>query len=218
MKRTLVSVVLVMCVCPLTVSACSSTGGESGKAAAQIFTDAENATASVQSVHVTGSFANAGFNSIDLDVGQTVGGGSVVVNQQPLSVYADQQGVYIKATPATWLALSKNPISERWGNRWVEFPSSSAIYSQFGVNSVEKLITTTLNQDPKSLAKGTVTTFRGLKAISLHAPNQTIYVAATGTPYLLGIVGTGGVVFDEFNTAVVPSAPASSTPAANLIK
>jgi len=207
--------------CGLTIGACSSGtagNGESAKSATRIIADAKNATSSLQTLHVAGTFSNAAFNSIDLNVGQTHGGGSVKVNQQQISVYADQNRVYLYAAPSTWLALSKNPASQKLGNRWVEFPSGSAIFTQFGVNSVQKLIDGTLNQSPKSLTKGPITTFQGRKAIPLRAGNQTIYVAEEGPPYLLGLQSAGTVTFDQFNTAVVPSAPATSTPAADLIK
>lgn len=207
--------------CGLTVGACSSGtagNGESEKSASQIVADAKNATSSLQSLHVAGTFSNSPFNSIDLNVAQTNGGGSVLVNQQQISLYADQNRVYLKASPSTWLALSKNPASQKLGNRWVEFPSGSAIFAQFGVNSVQKFIDGTLNQSPRSLTKGPITLFQGRKSIPLRAGNQTIYVAEEGPPYLLGIASTGTVTFDHFNTAVVPSAPATFTPAADLIK
>ena len=211
----------VLGLCGLIIGACSSgiaSNGEAAKSATQILADAKTATSSVQSLHVAGTFSSAGFNSIDLNVGQTAGGGSVVVNHQQISVYSDQNRVYLMATPSTWLALSKNPASQKLGNRWVYFPAGSAIFVQFGVDSVQKLIDGTLNQSPKSLTKGQISTFEGRKAIPLHGGNQTIYVADEGPPYLLGLQSAGTVTFDEFNKAVVPSAPASSTPAADLIK
>ena len=204
----------------LVLGGCSSgksDNGEASKSAPSIFADATASTSSLKSVHVSGNFGNGAFNSIDLDVGQSSGGGSVLVNKQPISVFADQNGVYLNASPSTWLSLSKNPNSQRLGDRWVEFPSGSAMFVQFGVNGIQKLITNTLNQDPKTLTKGTTTAFRGQKAIPLHSGNQTIYVAAVGPPYLLGIESTGSVTFDQFNSATVPAPPASWTPAANLI-
>ncbi|HEX4863339.1 MAG TPA: hypothetical protein VFV02_04655, partial [Acidimicrobiales bacterium] len=81
-----------------------------------------------------------------------------------------------------------------------------------------KLIAGTLNQSPQSLNKMLMATFEGRKAIPLRAGNETIYVADSGPPYLLGLQSTGTVSFDQFNTAAVPSAPASFTPAADLIK
>jgi hypothetical protein len=182
----------ILGLCGLSLGACSSGtagNGESAKSVTRIIADAKNATSSLQTLHVAGTFSNAAFDSIDLNV-----------------------------APSTWLALSKNPASQKLGNRWVEFPAGSAIFTQFGVNSVQKLIDGTLNQSSKSLTKGPITTFQGRKAIPLRAGNQTIYVAEEGPPYLLGLQSTGTVTFDQFNTAVVPSAPASSTPAADLIK
>ncbi|HEX6394407.1 MAG TPA: hypothetical protein VFZ97_13295 [Acidimicrobiales bacterium] len=220
MRRTLT--ILITSILPaasiLCFGGCSSSAKESDKTAAQIFADAKTATSSLRSAHVVGRFSGVALQSIDVVVGQSVGGGSVAVGGQQISIFADQNSVYMKATPSAWLALSKDPKIGRLGGHWAIFPSGSAFYAQFGINSIQKLVDNTLNQDPKTLTKGPTTTVLGQKAIELHSPQGMIFVAAKGPPYLLGLQGGGAVAFTQFNTAAVPTAPQGAVPATDLLK
>jgi hypothetical protein len=215
---TILAAPILVAAAILGLGGCSSSAKESDKTAAQIFADAKRATSSLRSAHVVGRFNGVALQSIDLLVGQTAGGGSVAVGGQQISIFADQNSVYMKATPAAWLALSKDPKIERLGGHWAVFPSSSAFYAQFGINSIQKLVDNTLNQDPKTLTKGPTTTVLGQKAIELRSPQGMIFVAAQGPPYLLGLQGGGAVAFSQFNTAAVPTAPQGAVRAADLLK
>ncbi len=67
------------------------------------------------------------------------------------------------------------------------------------------------------MARGATTSFHGAPAIPLRdqgAKDGALYVAATGRPYILGLV-TGGqdsgtILFSDWNTAKVPAAPSGA--------
>jgi hypothetical protein len=68
-----------------------------------------------------------------------------------------------------------------------------------------------------ALTKGAPTTFNKVAVVPLHdtgAKGGTLYVAATGKPYMIAVRGggtePGTVTFSQYGTAKVPSPPAGA--------
>ena len=70
--------------------------------------------------------------------------------------------------------------------------------------------------DLSTVTKGSATTFRDQRVTPLHndAEQSTVYVAATGPPYLLGMTSTGSsfgsIWFSQYGSARVSVPPAHS--------
>lgn len=199
------------------VAGCGSSGanGESGKPAGQIVTDAQNATMSAPSVHVSGS-ASASTTPLKLDVVAAPGrgGGTITSGSTILNLILDGQSIYIKADAPTIQSLTGSAaIAGNEANKWLQTGSTNSAFTGLSqLLDITKL--------PQSFAFGgtptkqSATTFAGVAVIPVFDPKSggTLYVAATGKPYIIGIrsaKSTGGatLTFDRYGAAPVPSAP-----------
>ncbi|MGI8753468.1 MAG: hypothetical protein ACR2MN_14365 [Acidimicrobiales bacterium] len=189
--------------------------GEAGKAAGRIVTDAQKATMSASSVHVSGSGTTTTTPlKLDLIAGPGRGGGTITSGTSVLNLILDKQSIYIKADAATIQSLSGNAATaSRDANKWLQTSSTSS-----GFTGLSQLLDIT--RLPQSFtfggvpAKQSATTFAGMAVIPVFDPKSggTLYVATTGKPYIIGIKGAksnGGatLTFDHYGTAKVPSAP-----------
>jgi len=229
-KRTLATVAVAL-VAHLsfdagTAGARSTSGnGEASKDVATIVADAEAATASASTVRISGTIDEDG-NRTSLNIVSSDGSGAGVMFQagKRFQLVVHPPDLYLKAPASTWRALSEgqgedastvNAVAQLFGGKWVRMSTAN---EEFG--SLAKLFDiSTFNDDSDDLSsvrKLPVTTFHGARAIPLHndAKQSTVYVAATGKPYVLGVTSNGtsagSIVFSEYDTAKVPPAPKHS--------
>jgi hypothetical protein len=199
------------------VAGCGGSGsnGEGAKAARQIVSDAQKATAAAASVHVSGSGSTT-TTPLKLDVvaGPGQGGGTITSGNTVLNLILDKQSIYIKADAATIRSLTGNATTAAdEANRWLQTSSTNS-----SLTGLSQLLDIT--KLPQSFAFGGVptkqaaTTFAGVAVIPVFDPKSggTLFVATTGKPYIIGIKGaksSGGatLIFDQYGTAKVPSAP-----------
>ncbi|MDQ6840360.1 MAG: hypothetical protein M3137_19005 [Actinomycetota bacterium] len=209
---------VVPCLIAATVLAgCGGAGsnGETAKAARQIVTDAQKATMGAPSVHLSGS--NSSTSSplrLDVVAGPSRGGGTITSGRTVLNLILDRANLFIKADAATIQSITGNAATARAdANRWLRTSSASDNFT--GLSQLVDI--TRLPQSftfSGSPTKQAPTMFDGMKVVPLFDPASggTLYVAATGKPYIIGIKGAtskGGatLTFDHYGTAKVPSAP-----------
>jgi hypothetical protein len=126
---------------------------------------------------------------------------------------------YLKTTAAFYKATgTPSAVATLMGGQWIEVPDSTAGFgSKFGLSS----FTDSLSSNEGSLTAGTTSTIGGQGVVSVHSSTGgTLYVATSGTPYPVEIVGagvtsgTGTITFTQWNQAAVPTAPKGArTPA-----
>ena len=197
--------------------------GEASKDVATILTDAQAATAGASTVRISGSIDDDGTRiSLNVVAGHGEGGGVLFQQGNRFQVIVRGPDLYLKAPAATWAALSTGEdasvgelAAQIFGGKWVRMSTAN---DEFGDMANLFEITTFVQDagDLSSVTKRPVTNFHGARAIPLHndVEGGTVYVAATGPPYLLGMTGTGtssgSIVFSQYGSAKVPPVPAHS--------
>ena len=198
----------------------SSHHGVASKSPTQILHTAETATKAATSVRVAGSVSlNGGRVTLDIVATHHGGGGSVSEGGATIHTIVTGTTVYLMADRASWQALTHSAAAAReLAGRWVESPAAN---SSFG--SLTKLFDLTdlisSLRSTGTLTKGKVTTFGGRRVVPVTASKGgTLYVDATGTPYIRAIEksGTGEVRFEQYNTAKAPPAPRRATPLSHI--
>jgi hypothetical protein len=193
-----------------------SSNGEEKKTPTQIFDDAKAAVRQASSFHVVGD-TGQGSDKISLDVSLSPsrGGGRITVKGATLQLVVSGGELYLKADEASWSKLSGEAgAAQLLANRWVKAPTTNANFRDLaGIVDSSKFLD---GLKPEGrVTKQAVTKLDGNSAIPLaDSRGGTLYVAATGPPYILKIVdtgtskgGAGTVTFDHYGNADVPAVP-----------
>jgi hypothetical protein len=199
------------------------------KPANVVVRDAAKAVKDASSFHMSGQVRAGsgmlGAKSIGLDLtvvrdkGAT---GSMTLGGAKIDLIVTGNNGYLRAGPAFWkLVASKEGnrqmggfVAQLFGNKWIKFPANN---KQFGAltdpanpNSLFKSLT----RDHGKLANKGETTYKGQSVVAIQDTTQggTLYVAATGTPYPVALIKTGGknggsITFDNWNQSVTVTAP-----------
>ncbi len=202
------------------ISACggSSDNGVAAKSPAAIVGAAVEATAGVRSVHVSGSIVSGGSPiMLDLDLVAGKGGrGSMTANGLSFQLVAIGKVLYINAGPAFWRHFGGAAAAQLFKGKWLKASASSSDFASLAsLTNVHGLFSKLLTSHRK-LAKGATTTVNGQKVVAVNDATKkgTLYVATTGKPYPVEIMGGGAkggqIVFDRFNESVSLTAPANS--------
>jgi hypothetical protein len=203
---------------PASASVRSATSnGEANKSAATILADARAATAASTSLHIQGTIIKkAQRMSLNISSGNGSGGGIISTGPATINVIVVAPDVYLNADAASWNTLAKSTSAgQLLAGKWIQTTTTDENFGSFSKLLDPETLVQQITSTGK-ITKGPVTTFRGQPAIPLRdgAHNGTLYVAATGQPYILGLVGSGSskgstVIFSQYGTASIPSAPAN---------
>jgi hypothetical protein len=215
----------------MSVSSLAEAAGDNGitsMPANKIATTALNAMQSVQSLTISG-VVHQGHQTIALNVSASASGqgqGTIAINGQPVNIASTGSTAYMKAGAAFWRksgvpANAANRLSGQWISLSSDQPGASSLTS--ALNSKQFL-----SQLPKNTDKGTTFqkvgtgTLNGQPAIKIRATNPSktqdnavIYVATTGSPYVLRIAGSnrssfGTVNFTDYDRAISVQPPAGA--------
>jgi hypothetical protein len=202
---------------PVAVASPASAAGsnaEASKSATAILADAKAATKKAHSVHVVGTISDSGSTTtINMVVGHGQGGGTLSEGAANFDIVVHQGKVYLKAGKATWTKLANASAAALLANRWLQTTTSNQDFAQLTQVADIVQLTDSLSPGGKLVKEGNAT-FHGQPAIGLLDTSKdggTLYVAARGVPYILGVAGAkkkqGGVQFTQYNSAKVPPAP-----------
>ena len=209
------------------IAACGSSGsissGESAKSASRIFRDAQTATGGATSAHVSGHVDSSGRETtLDVVAGQGRGGGTVGTSGASLQLVLAQSNVYIKADQASWQTLTSNSaLASLLANRWLQTTTANSDFADIA-NLLDLSKLTASLKPTGTLTKGSAATFSGRSAIPLTDTGNagTLYVANEGTPYILGLKGSGSnsgtLTFGQYNSASIPSPPSGAVSLSQL--
>jgi hypothetical protein len=202
---------------PLLAAAGLPTSGiDQAKSAAQIFAGAQSAMAHASSFHVLGHIDfNGTAESLNLSLSRHGGGGSLEVSGATMQIVVAAGTVYIKADEKSWLILTKSQsIAQLVADRWIKAPETNADFASFAELTITQRFVGQLMSGSGKLTKLAGTTrVDGREAVVLaDSGGNKVYIAATGTPYLLRVSGQGGsssgsLNFSDFGTAPMPAVP-----------
>jgi hypothetical protein len=196
----------------------SAGNGIEQKTPGQIVAAAKTAASGAASVHITGSTVNEKRPiSIDMELLAGKGAkGNLELGGLGIRIVAIERAFYLNGSAAFYRQVAGPAAAQLLQGRWLKAPSGSGNFASLAqLTNLNSLLNSSLAAHGQ-LAKGSVTTVEGEKAVPVHDVNKggTLYVAATGVPYPLEITRAGGeggsVAFRDWNKPVTLTAPAGA--------
>ena len=209
--------VLALAVAAAACGSSSSANGEAAKPGATIFSDAQLATEAAPSVHITGDLTSGSEHIVlDITATQPRSGGSISENGATVDVVRAGQNLYLKGSAAALATLSgSKSAGQLLGDRWLQTTTANKDFSDLGQLFDLRQLVQQL-KPTGTVRKGRTTTVDGQSAIGLvdSADDGTLYVATSGQPYVLEIVGGAGekgtLSFAQYGAAHAPAVPAGA--------
>jgi hypothetical protein len=196
----------------------SQSSGLATKSANQVVADASKAASEASSFHMSGQIHSTGkLIGVDLSLARGKGAtGTVTVGGTKVDLVLIGKSGYMRAGSDFWkkYASQAGGFSQLFADKWIKFPGkSAALGSLTGPLSSRQLFKSLTSSHGKLENQGE-TTYNGQSVVAIHDTTKkaTLYVAATGTPYPVGLVKTAGqnagtVAFDHWNEPVTLTAP-----------
>lgn len=212
---------LVLVAAGLLVAGCgghgkaASSNGEASKSANAILADAKAAADSASSAHVSGSISSGGTPiTIDLTMGKSKAKGSMSTSGLAFDLVRVGDTAYIRGSDDFYKHYAGAAIAQLLHGKWLKTPTAGGRFGSLAaLTSISQLFGKVAANHGK-LANDGKTTFKGQQVVEIRdtSDNSKLYVAATGKPYPVAIVGTkkgrsGTISFDNWNESFSVSAP-----------
>jgi hypothetical protein len=202
------------------LSACGSsspTNGVASKSAVQIYSDAKSATEAASSVHISGRITSGsdkiGLNFVD---SSRRSGGTISDNGTTFQIILSGHNVYLRGSKATMSKVSGSAAAgQLLGGKWLQTTTGNKDFGGLaGLFNLPKLINSI--QPKGKLQKGPVSNVDGQSVVALIDSTRkgTLYVATSGRPYMIELVGGPGepgmITFDQYGSAQPPAIPSGA--------
>jgi hypothetical protein len=189
--------------------------GEASKPPNRVLADAKAAATSASSAHVSGNIVSSGTAvSLDLVLERGKGAkGSISTGGLKFDLVRIGDTAYIHGSDAFYQHYA-GAYAQLLHGKWLKVSTSQA---QFGslvpLTSIGAIFAEVGSHHGKLANKGN-TTYKGQQVVEIRdtSDGSKLYVAATGTPYPVAIVGarkhqSGAIAFDDWNASVGLTAP-----------
>ena len=209
---------LLLCSLALLVAAAgcggSKSNGEAGKTADQVVLDAKQAAIDAKGVHVSGSITDAGRPlTLDLTIVRGGGGkGTMTESGLQFEIVRVVDTAYIRGSDAFLRAFAGSAAAQLLHGKWLKGSATSGnLRALAPLTDIVKLFNSALGSHGKLRNNGE-TEYKGQKVVAIEDTTKggTLYVAASGTPYPVAIVGgkgRGAIAFDRWNETASIEAP-----------
>ena len=207
------------------LAGCGSSGkaakpnDEASKPAARVLADAKAAATSASSAHVSGSLKSSGTPiTLDLSAARGKGAkGSMSTNGLTFDMVRIGDTLYVRGSDAFYKHFAGAVVARLLHGKWLKGSATHGrLTSLAPLTSLADLFAVISSQHGK-LANDGATTYNGTKVVAIRdtSDNSKLYVAATGKPYPVAIVGgkkgqSGAITFDDWNKSVSLSAPSDA--------
>ena len=208
----------------LVLAACGGSGssGEAGKSAKQIVQDAVANAQAASSVRMSGSIpAQNGSLVLDLQVEKPSSAtGTISLAGTHVRIVRIGDTVYVNGDAAFWRKLLGAAAAKRFAGHWLKASASQSNLAGFArLTDINQYFNGTVASRGTLEKKGT-TTYNGQKVIAIVDNGKggaTFYVAASGKPYPVAILGgsgskAGAIRFSDWNAKVAVTPPKGATP------
>jgi hypothetical protein len=201
---------------------CGSSGGsaksnsEESKPAAAVLADAKQAATQASSAHVSGSISSDGTPiTLDLTTARGKGAkGSMSTSGLSFDLVRIGDTLYIRGSDEFLKHFAGGAVAQLLHDKWLKASATHGrLKSLAPLTSLGALFAGVSAQHGKLVNDGK-TTYKGADAVVIRdtSDNSKLYVAATGKPYPVAIVGgkqgeSGTITFDDWNKSVSLSAP-----------
>ena len=190
--------------------------GEASKPANRVFADTKAAATSARSAHVSGNIAASGMRiTLNLDMLRGKGAkGSMSTNGLQFDVVRIGNAAYIRGSDAFYKHFAGAGIAQLLHDKWLKASIVQGRFSSLAPLTSIDLLFAKVSSSHGKLANDGKTTYKGQEVVAIRdtSDNSKLFVAATGKPYPVAIVGgkksqSGAITFDDWNESVSLSAP-----------
>ena len=189
---------------------------EESKPALRVLADAKSAATSASSAHVAGSIVSGGTPiTVDLTSARDKGAkGSMSTNGLQFDLVRIGDTAYIHGSDEFWRHFAGAAIAQLLHGRWIK---ASIVQGRFRslapLTSIGELFAKVASSHGKLVNDGK-TSYKGRQVVAIRdtSDNSKLYVAATGKPYPVALVGgqkdrSGTITFGDWNKPVSLTAP-----------
>ena len=188
---------------------------EATEPAAQVLADAKTAATSASSTHISGGINSGGTPiTLDLDMARGKGAkGSMSTNGLKFDLVRIGDTAYIRGSDAFYQHFAGAGVAQLLHGKWLK---ASIVKGRFRslapLTSIGLLFAGISAHHGKLVNKGATTRGQKVVAVQDTSDNSKLYVAASGTPYPVALVGgrgrqSGAITFGDWNDPVSLSAP-----------
>ena len=193
----------------------AKSNGEASKTPSQVLADTLAATDAAKAVRISGKVSTeSGPITVDIRIVRGEGGsGSMSENGLNFDLARVGDKVYIRGSDAFYKKFTGQAGVQLFHGKWLQFRTSDADMSSITPFTDIDTFFHGITSQHGTLRNDGETTFHGQKAVAIRDTTQggTLYVAATGKPYPLGITSSSGksgaILFDDWNASGSISAP-----------
>jgi hypothetical protein len=199
----------------------ASSNGEASKSPEQVLTDAKTVAAHATSVRLSGTVTSSG-QKIGIDITIASSGsakGSMTLGGASVQLVVTGGNAYIKASDAFYkqfAGAAGAAAAQLLHGKWLEGSATSGqLKSLADFTSIDQLFSQVVASHGTLVNKGE-TTYQGQQAVAIYSKTKkgTLYVAATGKPYPIALVGAGtdkgSIMFSNWNANVSITAPSGA--------
>lgn len=198
---------------------------ETTKPALRVLADARAAATRASSAHVSGSIRSSG-TPITLDLSTARGRGakgSMSTNGLKFDLVRIGDTLYIRGSDAFYTHFAGAAVAQLLHNKWLKAPATKGrLRSLAPLTSLSALFAGVSSHHGKLVNDGN-RTYKGQEVVAIQdtSDNSRLYVAATGKPYPVAIVGgkkdqSGAITFGDWNKPVSLSAPSGAIDISSL--
>jgi hypothetical protein len=190
--------------------------GEESKPPARVLADAKAAASSASSAHVSGQLVSNG-TPVTLDLAMVRGKGakgSAAINGLQFDAVRIGDVVYIHGSDDFYKHFAGAAIAQLLHGRWVKASTNRPQFRSFAPLTDIRALLTKVSESHGKLGNDGKTTYKGQQVVAIRdsSDNSKLYVAATGKPYPVAIVGgksgqTGTITFSDWSEPVSLAAP-----------
>jgi hypothetical protein len=194
----------------------AKSNGEAAKAANRVLADAKAAATKASSVHVSGQVASGGTPiTLDLSMAGDKGAkGSMSTNGLEFEIVRIGDTAYIRGSDAFYQHYAGAAVAHLLHGKWLKASIVSGRFRSLApLTNIRVLFSKVASSHGKLVNEGT-TTYKGDDVVAIRdtSDNSKLYVASTGTPFPVAIIGgkkgqSGAIAFGDWNASVSLQAP-----------
>ena len=193
--------------------------GEASKPPGRVLADARAAAASATSAHVSGRVTSSGTPiTLDLSMARGKGAkGSMSTSDLKFDLVRLGDTAYIRGSDAFYEHFAGSGIAQLLHGKWLKAPITKGRFSSLAPLTNIDLLLGKVSANHGKLVNDGKTAYKGRQVVAIRdtSDNSKLYVAATGKPYPVALVGgkasqSGTITFGDWNKGVSPSAPSGA--------
>jgi hypothetical protein len=192
---------------------------EASKPAVRVLADANAAASNASSAHVSGNITSGGTPiTLDLTTARSKGAtGSMSTNGLSFDLVRVGDTLYIRGSDAFLKHFAGAAVAQLLHGKWLKGPATRGRFRSLGPLTSLSALFAGISSNHGKLVNDGKTTYKGQQVVVVRdtSDNSKLYVAGTGTPYPVAIVGgkgnqSGTITFGDWNKPVSLSPPSGA--------